>query len=47
VSKSGTASVTLDELRAEAALHETSDAFRKGGLATVEEAQATRDHWRR
>ena len=47
VSKPGTATVTLDELRAEAALHETSDAFRKGGLATVEEARAIREHWRR
>jgi D-beta-D-heptose 7-phosphate kinase/D-beta-D-heptose 1-phosphate adenosyltransferase len=47
VSKPGTATVTLDELRAEAALHETSEAFRKGGLATVDEARAIREHWRR
>ncbi|MBV9290298.1 MAG: D-glycero-beta-D-manno-heptose 1-phosphate adenylyltransferase, partial [Hyphomicrobiales bacterium] len=47
VSKPGTATVTLDELRAEAALHETSEAFRKGGLATIDEARAIREHWRR
>ena len=47
VSKPGTATITLDELRAEAALHEESSAFRKGGIASVEEARAIREHWRR
>jgi D-beta-D-heptose 7-phosphate kinase / D-beta-D-heptose 1-phosphate adenosyltransferase len=47
VSKPGTATITLDELRAEAALHEESAAFRKGGLASVDEARAIREHWRR
>jgi D-beta-D-heptose 7-phosphate kinase/D-beta-D-heptose 1-phosphate adenosyltransferase len=47
VSKPGTATITLDELRAEAALHEESAAFRKGGLASVGEARAIREHWRR
>ncbi len=47
VSKPGTATITLDELRAEAALHEESAAFRKGGLASIDEARAIREHWRR
>ena len=47
VSKPGTATITLDELRAEAALHEEAAAFRKGGLASVDEARAIREHWRR
>ena len=47
VSKPGTATITLDELRAEAALHEELAAFRKGGLASVDEARAIREHWRR
>jgi D-beta-D-heptose 7-phosphate kinase/D-beta-D-heptose 1-phosphate adenosyltransferase len=47
VSKPGTATVKLDELRAEAALQEESDAFRKGGVASVDEARAIREHWRR
>ena len=47
VSKPGTATITLDELRAEAALHEESAAFRKGGLASVDEARTIRKHWRR
>ncbi len=47
VSKPGTATITLDELRAEAALHEEASAFRKGGLASVDEARAIREHWRR
>lgn len=47
VSKPGTATITLDELRAEAAFHEESAAFRKGGLASVGEARAIREHWRR
>jgi D-beta-D-heptose 7-phosphate kinase / D-beta-D-heptose 1-phosphate adenosyltransferase len=47
VSKPGTATITLDELRAEAALQEESAAFRRGGLASVDEARAIREHWRR
>ena len=47
VSKPGTATVTLDELRVEAALQEESDAFRKGGVASADEARAIREHWRR
>ena len=47
VSKPGTATITLDELRTEAALHEEAAAFRKGGLASVDEARAIREHWRR
>ena len=47
VSKPGTATITLDELRAEAALHEEAAAFRKGGLASVDEARAIREHRRR
>ena len=47
VSKPGTATITLDELRAEAAFHEESSAFRKGGLALLDEARAIREHWRR
>jgi D-beta-D-heptose 7-phosphate kinase / D-beta-D-heptose 1-phosphate adenosyltransferase len=47
VSKPGTATITLDELRAEAALQEESAAFRRGGLASVGEARAIREHWRR
>src|SRR5271166_509591 len=47
VSKPGTATITLDELRAEAAFHEESSAFRKGGLASLDEARAIREHWRR
>ena len=47
VSKPGTATITLDELRAEAALHEESAALRKGGLASIDEARAIREHWRR
>ncbi len=47
VSKPGTATITLDELRAEAVLHEESAAFRKGGLGSVDEARAIREHWRR
>jgi D-beta-D-heptose 7-phosphate kinase / D-beta-D-heptose 1-phosphate adenosyltransferase len=47
VSKPGTATITLDELRAEAALQEEAVAFRKGGLASVDEARAIREHWRR
>ncbi len=45
VSKPGTATITLDELRTEAALHEEAAAFRKGGLASVDEARAIREHW--
>ena len=45
VSKPGTATITLDELRVEAALHEEAAAFRKGGLASVVEARAIREHW--
>ena len=47
VSKPGTATITLDELRAEAAFHEESSAFRKGGLASLDEARVIREHWRR
>src|SRR5260370_21135162 len=47
VSKPGTATVTLDELRAEAAAHDAPSAFRKGGVATLGEARAIRGHWRR
>jgi len=47
VSKPGTATITLDELRAEAALYEEPAAFRKGGLGSVDEARAIREHWRR
>ena len=47
VSKPGTATITLDELRAEAAFHEELAAFRKGGLASIGEARAIREHWRR
>ena len=47
VSKPGTATVTLDELRAEAAIHDAPSAFRKGGLATLGEACAIRERWRR
>jgi D-beta-D-heptose 7-phosphate kinase/D-beta-D-heptose 1-phosphate adenosyltransferase len=47
VSKPGTATVSLDELRAAAHEHELPSAFRKGALATRGEAVAIREHWRR
>ena len=47
VSKPGTATISLDELRAEAALQEEAAAFQKGALASVDEARAIREHWRR
>jgi D-beta-D-heptose 7-phosphate kinase/D-beta-D-heptose 1-phosphate adenosyltransferase len=47
VSKPGTATVSLDELRAAAHEHELPSAFRKGALATRGEAMAIREHWRR
>jgi D-beta-D-heptose 7-phosphate kinase/D-beta-D-heptose 1-phosphate adenosyltransferase len=47
VSKPGTATVGLDELRAAAAHHEAHAALRKGGLVSQAAAVAIRKHWRR
>jgi len=47
VSKPGTATVSLDELRAAAAKLEAHSAFQKGGLVSPSVATAVRQHWRR
>jgi D-beta-D-heptose 7-phosphate kinase / D-beta-D-heptose 1-phosphate adenosyltransferase len=47
VSKPGTATLSLDELRAAALDQRTASVFRKGALVTAAEAAAVREHWRR